>query len=329
MKDVKVSVIIPVYNVEQYLEYCIQSILSQDYNNLEIILVDDGSTDLSPEMCDEYGKKDARIKVIHKENEGQAIARNTGVRELTGDYFTFVDSDDYIRSDYISSMLKCAMEDQSDMVICGYTKTAQDLDYSKTVNEKTGKRILNREELQYEMLSRKLPMYVCGKLYKKDLLPGIHFPEGRLFEDVAVSWEVSRFVNRATFINDVMYFYRQRAGSTVNAIYKHSRMDQIVISEEIYRDVSDNEKLRTAAGMRCFFAAADTYALVTKEFPEDIKAIRDTIKKHRSEVLKSDGSVSLKVLAILSFVNPWFVRLLGKMFKRFLFMKRKLNKETK
>lgn len=117
-----ISIIMPVYNVEQYLNYCMESILAQDYKNLEIILIDDGSTDSSGDMCDEYAKNDSRIKVIHKKNGGLSSARNIGIEVMTGKYMTFVDPDDYIRIDYVSRMYKYILEDETDLVVCSYKK---------------------------------------------------------------------------------------------------------------------------------------------------------------------------------------------------------------
>ena len=118
--DEKVSIIVPVYNVEKYLDKCIESIVNQTYRNIEIILVDDGSPDKCPEICNEWAKKDDRIKVIHKENGGLSSARNAALEIAQGDYITFVDSDDWIENDMIQSMLTCAAKNDADIVCCGF-----------------------------------------------------------------------------------------------------------------------------------------------------------------------------------------------------------------
>lgn len=317
MAENKVSIVIPVYNVEQYFDYCMQSIFAQDYSDLEIILVDDGSTDSSGRMCDEYASKDARVKVIHKNNSGQSSARNVGIKEATGDYLTFVDSDDYIRKDYISSLIKYALTDKTDLVVFSYKKTVSDVDYSLIPKENICHHIYNREEIRFEMVSRHIPMYPVSKLYNRELIRYLHFPEGCLFEEIPTNWQILKYVNKVTYVDAEIYYYRQRTGSTVNSDYKHSRMDQIIFSKQIYDEVADNEKLKIAAGMRCFFAAADTYALVTKDYPEDIKIIKETIKRHRDEVLKMHGNSALKIMALCSYISTQFVRLFGRMYKKY------------
>ncbi len=313
-----ISVIIPVFNVEDYLDYCLKSVIEQEYKNLEIILVDDGSSDSSGGICEEYAKKDSRIKVIHKKNGGLSSARNVGLDVMTGDYISFVDSDDYIRVDYISQMVRYIVEDKTDLVICSTKKTTSNKDY-RFVPQKSNKHfVYDSPTIKIKMISKKVPMYSVSKLFKASFKEELRFPEGKLFEDIVSTWNVIKKVNNVTFSTDELYYYRQRTGSIVNSNYNHNRMDQLFFSESIYEEISDKGVLKNVAGTRCFFAAVDTYALVSKDYPEDINLIINSIIKHRVEVLKYGKNIKLDFLAIVSFLNVRFVRVLGIAYKKFL-----------
>lgn len=313
----KVSVIVPVYNVEEYLDYCIKSILSQDYQNIEVLLIDDGSTDSSGAMCDSYAMEDERIRVIHKENGGLSSARNTGLLEMTGDFFSFVDSDDYVRTDYISRMLSYLNKDNSDMVICSFEKVIGEKDCSQFLKTESDYEVYDRETIQFKMLSRQVPMYAHGKMFRNNLKKWIRFPEGRLFEDVPTVWNVVKHVNKVSYISDRLYFYRQRLGSIVNTKYRHERLDQVVFSEQIYDEVYSNLTMRYIAASRCFFAASDSFTFVTKDFPNDIAYIKNVIKKYRREVLQDMyAGRNLKVMALISYLNVDVIRIIGRLYKR-------------
>ncbi len=312
-----ISIIIPVYNVEQYFDYCIQSVLSQDYTNLEIILIDDGSTDSSGQKCDEYAKQDQRIKVIHQKNGGLSSARNTGLKEMTGEYFSFIDSDDYVRIDYISRMYRLIDEDKSDMVVCSYKKVIRNEDYSVISEGDSVYAVYDQEEIKMEMVSRKIPMYAHGKLYKKEFAEYMDFPEGRLFEDILTCWNVIKQVEKVSYSDVKIYFYRQRIDSIVNAEFKHHRMDQVFFSKRIFEETPENTSLRNAAGTRCFFSAADDYALLTKGYPKEKEYLLKSIRMFRTYVLKdSSAELSIKLMALISFLCPGMVRVLGRLYKR-------------
>lgn len=312
-----VSVIVPVYNVEQYFSYCMASILEQSYKNLEIILVDDESTDSSGAMCDAYARQDSRVKVIHKRNGGLSSARNAGIENMTGKYVVFIDSDDYIRVDHVQLLLKYAQKDNSDLVIASYAKVAGDQVYNKIT--KPDKHIIfNRNEIQYEMLSRKVPMYAVAKLYKAELFRDIRFPEGKLYEDIPTSWGVSKLVDRVTYIDIPIYYYRQRLGSIVNTKFQKGRMDQVYAVEDIYHEVRGDKCLCRVAASRCFFCMADNYSLVTKDFPEERCYLRDGLKQYKHDVIKDkSASISLKLMALVAYISPECVRLLGKCYKKY------------
>lgn len=215
-----ISVIIPVYNVEPYLRQCLDCIINQTYTNLEIILVDDGSPDNCPHICEEYAAKDNRIIVIHKENGGLSDARNAGLDICKGEYISFVDSDDLLDINAINSMYN-ASKDAS--IIIANTKVfiGDDLPYrnKNTLCQDNDYKILYSDDLLLS-LCKDGPIHlrsVWGKLFKKDLFQNIRFPKGKLYEDMYVNYLLYFYAAKNTFISTPLYYYRgQRPGSIMN-----------------------------------------------------------------------------------------------------------------
>ncbi len=219
----KVSVIIPVYNVEKYLDKCISSVVNQTYQDLEIILVDDGSPDRCPEMCDKWAKKDNRIKVIHKENGGQGTARNMALDICTGDYILFIDSDDYIKNDMISVMVNATSNSKYDLVLCGYIvdsefRIVNALWYDEDF-------IFNNKQLMLEYLETKkiLPGPVC-KLFKKEIFNNIRFPDFRANEDAFIMHRLIGKCNTAYLLSEHFYVYNIRDDSTEHRPFNKDKM---------------------------------------------------------------------------------------------------------
>lgn len=322
-----ISIIIPVYNVESYLETCLNSVITQIYQNLEIILVNDGSTDNSGKICEKYALKDKRINVIHKQNGGLSSARNTGIKYMKGDFFAFIDSDDYVRQDYISKMYSIMMMDKSDIVICSFEKVLGDEGYS-LVNEGNNEHFtFDNNEIKSKMLSRQIPMYVHGKLYRRMFASKMEFPEGKIYEDIPATWNVIKYAKRFSYIKDVMYFYRQRPDSIVNAEFKSERMEQLYSVEEILMEFKEQNKLYYQAMSLCFFCAVDNYTLVTKKFAKERLYLKEKIKKYRKGVLVDPvAQRSLKLMAFLSYISLGMIRIIGKIYKRYSYFKLKYKR---
>lgn len=232
----KVSVIIPVYNIEAYLERCIKSIINQQYSNLEIILVDDGSTDSSPEICDSYAREDTRIKVIHKKNGGLADARNAGLDIVTGDYIAFIDSDDYIHKDMFQVMLKVLKENDLSIVECNYKKTKASLDVSYYENTKDSSDVTifsKRNAVVNAIMDHKLKNVVTNKLYKKELWEEMRYPKGKIFEDVAMTYKIINQCEHIGKIENAFYYYFQREDSIVNSSFSVNKLDHCTALLEI------------------------------------------------------------------------------------------------
>lgn len=212
MEKALISVIIPIYGVEEYLNQCIQSVVSQTYQNLEIILVDDGSQDACPRMCDMWAKKDTRIVVIHKENGGLSDARNAGMKVAIGQYIAFVDSDDWIEKEMYENMMNVLQNQNADIVECGTSYILN----SKIIR-RTGipeMRLYSRKECMKELLSENaFHQTVWNKLYKKECIGKIKFEVGKYNEDEFWTYRVFNNIEKAVSLPECYYQYRQRNDS--------------------------------------------------------------------------------------------------------------------
>ena len=210
-----ISIIVPIYKVEPYLRRCLDSIVNQTYTNLEIILVDDGSPDNCPQICDEYAAKDNRIVVIHKENGGLSDARNAGLDICRGEYVSFVDSDDWVADIYIEVMLKAIKDNMATMAITDFSRTSQTFSTSYSHYDISHVEILNHIEATKKLWSEHISAFttVWGALYKTNLFKRIQFPKGRIHEDLYVSFQLLYTSNKTVFIDIPLYFYFYRDDS--------------------------------------------------------------------------------------------------------------------
>lgn len=197
-----ISIIVPVYKVEQYLRNCLNSVLVQSYNNWELILVDDGSPDRSGDICDEYAKSDERIKVVHMANGGVAAARNVGVTFAKGEYASFLDGDDFLHLDYIRDLVRLSQEHQADIVQCNFVRGKED-SFPTFIG-----RVLVRDYTPRDIFVTDVAqVIVWGKLYRTEILKGIVIPEGRYFEDDLVTWRWYYAVKKIVVTSRPYYYY--------------------------------------------------------------------------------------------------------------------------
>lgn len=225
----KISVIVPVYNVEQYVEKCIESILNQTHKNIEVLLIDDGSTDKSGSICDLYAEKDNRVLVCHKNNEGLSEARNTGVKLSSADYIVFVDSDDYIMPDMLEVLYKRMQKDKSDLAICNFSYVDESGQLLDHMNEDAPIRdeALSGEEAFERLAGEKYWYYVTAwnKLYKKDFLVEIPFPRGKIHEDEFTAHCFLDRCRKVSCVGKALYQYVQREQSITSQKYSVRRLD--------------------------------------------------------------------------------------------------------
>lgn len=246
-KNPLISIIIPVYNVELYLKVCIESVLSQTYENIEIILVDDGSTDHSGGICDYYAKRDERVRVFHKRNGGLSDARNKGMLYVKGDYIMFIDSDDVVSSELVEYLYRLLIENIAEIAICDpvHCYPGREICFE---SEKI-KKVFTSEAAIVEMLYQKSFLVAAwGKLYKRETLKGICFPEGILFEDSAIMYKIFDNATKIVYGNAKLYGYLHREGSITTKKFSKKDCDILGICEQIVEYFSNrNIKLQNAA----------------------------------------------------------------------------------
>lgn len=231
--DVLISIIVPVYNVSNYLKECLVSIINQSFKNIEIICVNDGSTDDSLEILESFQKMDKRIKIINQINKGLSAARNTGLDIAKGKYIGFVDSDDYIHPDMYKMLYDAIEKYDVDISVCNYTSIEKGEFVSKSFTEDC--LIDSRDDYIREvLLDTKIQNYVWTRLYKRELFDNVRFPVGFLFEDVSVSTQLLNKINKAYYISKPLYYYRIREGSITSTISLSTIDDSIYNAYERY-----------------------------------------------------------------------------------------------
>lgn len=225
MKEPLISVIVPIYGVEKYLDRCISTIVNQTYKNLEIILVDDGSPDKCPDICDQWKDKDERIIVIHKKNGGLSDARNAGLEVASGEYISFIDSDDWVSVEFIRCLYDAVKNSNSEICECEVirTNTLNNVDYSMTNFTVTS--YTTEEAMKLLIRNTIFHQHVWNKLYKKECLQNILFPKGKINEDEFWTYQVFGNVRKVSKIQCQLYFYFQRNESIMGKNYNIRRLD--------------------------------------------------------------------------------------------------------
>lgn len=313
MANELISVIIPVYNVEQYLEECIDSILSSTYQNLEIILVDDGSPDRCPQICDDYAKKDTRIRVIHQRNQGLSAARNAGLQIATGMYIAFVDSDDVISPVLYEKLVAVMQKENADLVACEYTRNIEKLDHTCDYTDEQLHFVLGFEPCLSVLTNtpqvRSFTWTNCmvwNKLFRRDRIHALFQLDAMPAEDQLFSWEYAKFCNKLVIIPKVLYFWRpnQRSITHNPSISKH--VTQSIVWMTIAEKTGDTgTTLRSHLRFRSAYNAHNTMWRLLRcnkesEYVEYFKQAKHTVKKYAHELLQhSDTEFKIKFLVIL------------------------------
>lgn len=282
MKEL-ISVIVPIYHVEAYLKECIDSIIHQTYSTLEIILVDDGSDDNCPIICDDYQKKDPRIQVIHKENGGLSDARNVGLDAATGDYICFIDSDDVVHPNFIQTLYENLISTNSDMAICHYEKVYEIPKVMESLSQHIIKVYTQTEILDALYGKESLSIIVAwNKLYHKSIWEQLRYPKGKIHEDEFVIHHILDQVNRVVINDGAYYYYRQREGSITNQ-YNEKRLHALEALEariQFYCK-AENEKLMYQTMYQYFFALASHIQQIrkSKQYGTLKKQLKNKLRK--------------------------------------------------
>lgn len=241
IKNEKVTVVLPIYNVEKYLERCIKSVINQTYKNLEIILVDDGSTDSSSKICDTYKEKDKRIKVVHQKNAGLSAARNSGMRIATSNYICFIDSDDYIENDMIEYLYNGMKKYDSKITCCGFTNVYENGTLEKITKPKSDIIYTKEEALNIHLFTGYIEVVAWNKLYDISLFKEIQYPEGKLYEDMLTTYKLIGIVDKVVLLPECKYFYCKRKSSIGGSKFSEKTLGLIDAVKEVSEYVSKNK----------------------------------------------------------------------------------------
>ena len=320
-----ISVIIPVYNVEDYLHYAIESLGKQTYKNFEIILVNDGSTDDSGKLCDEYSEKYSNVRVFHKENGGLSDARNFGVQKAKGEFITFLDPDDYLEA-YSLELLASIQEKHNCDIVSTRVKATELYNvysnHSLTEEDIKNVIVMDRDVFLEEAFYDKVAtVSACGKLYRKSILE-IPFPEGRIYEDLYIISEHVEKTNKIVHTPIQIYNYYKRQGSIVNSKFtskQYDFFDAIAYNRQVIREKFNNvDKLVTAINAKEVIGSFKIIGSAYKTSISDVYNIRKIIKENSSDILRNKRiSYTFKMKYMLFILSPYLFNTIT----RFVFKK--------
>ena len=326
-----ISVIVPIYNVEKYLNKCIESIINQSYSNLEIILVDDGSKDSSGIMCDNYILKDKRIKVIHKENGGLSDARNVGIEKAKGEYIVFIDSDDWIDEKMIEILYNIIKKNNSDISICDYF-----LAYNEEIQtQKEDIEIINLSNIEALKTIYDKDLGVCmivawNKLYKRNLFKDdIRYPYGKIHEDEFTTYKLLYKAEKISYTKQKMYYYRQRENSITSSFNK-KRLDCLEAFDErvkYMKYIVKNESLYKKTLKEYYELIIVMYFKYEKFYSNDKRTLK-TLKKKALKIFKENKNsfqwtIKQKIIFGSFVINPKIFRIIEEISEK----KRRLKDE--
>lgn len=306
-----VSVIVPVYNVEDYVRECVDSILNQSYADLEVILVDDGSTDSSGAICDEYKNRDSRVTVLHKENGGLSDARNHGLAHAHGDWVSFIDSDDWVSPIFIEALLDAALDTGCPIAAVPFGDPFQDgkeCTLVGSLNDVPRPHIFDSHEVQRLMLYQQLDNGATWRLYQRNTLGVDPFPKGLYYEDLASVYKIIHRVDRIAVVDcRRLYAYRMRRTSIIRQNYRHLKGESArTVAGQLYRDVTTwYPDLARAASSRCFSLCRMVFAQIpdgrkaTQEERNDRAFLWGILAYHRHTVLHDPYARKRERLAAL------------------------------
>ena len=307
MEKPLISVIVPAYNVEKFIGKCIDSILRQSFKDFEVLLIDDGAKDSTPEICDACAKKDSRIKVYHKENGGLSDARNYGIDRMQGKYVTFIDSDDYVDSGYFEYLYGLiTQEEDIQIAICGKKSVREDENASP--DPETFHEIITGERAVQKMLCGHGSGHSAwGKLYSADLWKTVRYPKGKIYEDYATTYRVMALVDKAAWGNAAMYFYVQHIESIMHQKCSRRSLSLVDIADEETEFIVKKwpalkqEALarKVTSELKCL---QNILNAKNEEFDDYKQKIVEDVRRHKGELLASKKvalKTKIKIIALL------------------------------
>lgn len=319
--DELVSIVVSVYNGEKYLARCLDSLTNQKYNQIEIILVDDGSTDTSGVICDDYMKKDSRIRVIHQKNGGISAARNAGLETAQGEYLVFCDADDIVTEYYVENLYRSIKSTDADMSVCGYQyyKEGDIIQKGFPYNQDKIKIVDTKECLERAFYQDQMYTTIWGKLFKKNIWKNLVFPVGRLYEDIPTMYQAIFDSKKVVIIENIDYYYAINEGSITQKPFSMREMDAIDFMDEVGERVNkEYPDLMHAYRTRAYLLHAFImFKIQPKEHIEVRKNLWTRMKSIRKEVL-SDSRVGKqsKMIALSSYLGYSITYRLYRMVKK-------------
>ena len=341
-KKYLVSIIIPVYNVKKYLRQCLESVVQQSFSNIEILLIDDGSTDGSESICEQYASKDRRIVLFHTENRGLAAVRNYGLDHATGDFIAFIDSDDWFELNTIEILIKYALQYDADIVACRCYKEFVDKAISSRKLDDFA--VFTNEKALCELICfNNIGQGVWNKLYRRELFEDLRFPVGRLYEDVFLTYRLIANARKIVWLPNMLYHWRMRAKSITHLITLKNYVDRWTAYYNVYEALSNKGELyRKKLISMCISISGRlwlNYSLLSKVAdPLDIENVNRTRElmhnfaiTHTKEIMY--GSYERKVkeyCCICNINNRFYINMLGMVWalRKYIFRDRYLSEHV-
>lgn len=318
-----ISVIVPVYQMESYLEECVDSILAQTYPHFQLLLIDDGSRDAGPALCDAYAARDARVEVIHQQNKGLSGARNTGLDHARGEYIAHIDADDSVEPDYLETLLGLCLSHQAKIACCNHLIYWEGGKQKLRFPQEGGERFLSRREAFEGVLYHSIPdVSTWGKLFHRSVFDGLRYPEGRVYEDSARIAETLSAADGLAYTPRPLYRYRIREDSISRAVFNESKMDFIHAVEHMTGLIAQacpelaagchRRRIHAALSVRRYFVDCDS------SLHERRNALEATVRKGGMPVLRDPKAPLRDKIAILSlYGGSRFYDILWKVLQRF------------
>ena len=315
-----ISVIVPVYNVEEYLEECLESIRKQTYQDIEVILVNDGSTDGSQAICERYCQMDKRFRLINQKNQGQSVARNRGVKESLGEYIMFVDSDDVVSLGLLEQLMKY-MSDGIDIVECNIT---EDIHCLNSEGKEIGVKELDSNEALYECFNHGVSWSPVVKLYRREIVEKVPFLENLIYEDFYTGIVSLKYIHKMRKINYIGYYYRYHTSSTMNQKYSEKNLDIFKVGEKLLEEFREDNWLPYVGNMLFLVGIGHFKKYNIRVGHPYYQLYIDEINKYAKIAKKSsDIFNSSKLLRWYSYSSKYFFSLYYPLYLRYLDIRKK------
>ncbi|KAB7788130.1 glycosyltransferase family 2 protein [Bifidobacterium cebidarum] len=307
-----VTVIVPVYNVEQYVEQCLDSISSQTYRNLEIIVIDDGSTDESGRICDEFASRDSRATVIHEDNCGLSGARNNGIRLSHGEWISFIDSDDYLSPIYIETLISTALQTKSPIARVPFGKPftdGQTCTLTNSIKEVPSPTVLSSQQMQKDLLYQQYDTAMQWGVYERWTLGDDPFPLGLYYEDLATLYRAIHRISQVAMVEcREIYAYRMRSDSQIRQSFRPVKAQSALkVSEQLENEICNwYPELAAAAASRCFSVNRMVFAQIPIQEKQTRNIIWQRLKRYRSTVLiDHEARTRERIAAFITLLGIW------------------------